>query len=202
MRALRPAATSVRKLSGHRRPLRSVLRLLRPRARAWPGPADLVAAVAAGSARASGRGADRRHLVGGHPSDQVTIDSIALRIRRRSCGVRGCDGRTTRKPSAAAGLPAASARALFDTRCRLRDRASSAALRHPGPRGRGPQAEKLGPEGRRSDARRPAADSASRRPQRDRQPPGEYRSKAGLPTTWGAPPAPEGRRRWGRIGRV
>src|SRR5260370_38465092 len=66
LRALRLAAASMRKLSRHRGPLRPVLRLLRPRARARLRPADLVAAVAAGSTCAPGGGADRRQLGGGH----------------------------------------------------------------------------------------------------------------------------------------
>jgi hypothetical protein len=175
MRPLRIAAAPMRKLSRHRRSLRPLLRLLRPRARAWPGPADLVAVMAAGGARAAGRGAHRRHLVGVDSSDQVTIGSAALRIRRRSCGVRGCDGRTMRTRGAAVGLPAASARVHGGTRCHPLGRASIAAPRRPGPQGRGPRAEKLGPGGRRCGARRPAAGSESRRPRRDRQPLGEYR---------------------------
>src|SRR5258708_16105545 len=71
LRALRLAAASMRKLSRHRGPLRPVLRLLRPRARARLRPADLVAAVAAGSTCAAGGGADRRHLVGGHAPGQI-----------------------------------------------------------------------------------------------------------------------------------
>jgi len=186
MRALRPAAAPVRKLSRHRRTFRPVLRLLRPRARAWPGPADLVAAVAGGGARAAGRGADRWHMVGGDTPDQITIDSVALRIRRRSCDVRGCDGRTMRTPGVEVGLPAASARVRGGTRCRPPARASIGALRRLGPRGRGPRAEKLGPGGRRCDARPPAGDNASRRQQTDRQPPREYRSMGR--TSSGVPP--------------
>ena len=212
MRALRPAAASMRKLSRHRRTLRPVLRFLWPRARARPGPADLVAAVAAGSARAAGRGADRRHLVGVDSPDQVDqqsgltrlICSAALHIQHRSCGVRGCDGRTMRTRGVAVGLPAATARARACTRCRPRVRASIAALRRRGPQGRGPRAGRLGPEGRRCDARRPAGDSASRRLQTDRQPCGEYRWPPHL--VGRLPPAPSARGpQWterGRVGRI
>ncbi len=227
MRALRPAAASMRKLSRHRRTFRPVLRFLRPRARARAGPADLVAAVAAGSARAAGRGADRRHLVGVYAPNQIksepdlpptfrgdglwerggswlTCGSAALHIQHRSCGVRGCDGRTMRTPGVAVGPPAATARARAGTRCRPRVRASIAALRRRGPQGRGPRAGRLGPEGRRCDARRPAGDSASRRRQTDRQPCGEYRWPPHL--VGRLPPAPSARGpQWterGRVGRI
>ncbi len=92
MRALRPTAASVRELSGHRRSFRPLLRLLRPRARARPGPTDLVAAVAAGCARASGGGADRRHLVGVYAPGQVAQprESRGGKGLGRGSGGRAC----------------------------------------------------------------------------------------------------------------
>src|SRR6266849_5786646 len=62
----------MRQLPRHSRAVRSLLRVLRPRARAWGAAPDLVAAVACGGARAAGGGAHRRHLVGPGAPDQIT----------------------------------------------------------------------------------------------------------------------------------
>ena len=185
MRALRAAAASMRTMSRHRRAIRPVLRFLRTRARARPAAADLVAPVDAGSAGAPRGGVDRRHLVGG-ALPLGSIYASAARTRHRSCDVRGCDGRTRRTRAGAVDPPAASAPARGDTRCRPPGRASIDALRHRGRPDRAPRAGTREPEGRRCDARRPAGDSASRRPRKDRLP----RPESRLPITWGAPPAP------------
>lgn len=112
---------------------------------------------------------------GRHSDAVLTADSTARRTRHRSCDVRGCDGRTMRKPAGAEDPPAASARALGGTRCRPPDRASSAALRHREPRGRVRQAGTPAPGGHRCGALPPARGSGSRHPQTDRSPRAEYR---------------------------
>src|SRR5260370_17511579 len=108
LRALRPAAASMRKLSRPRRPVRPVLRLLRPRARARPGPADLVAAMAAGSTCAAGGGADRRHLVGGHAPGQIAR-------RRESPAAKDWEDGGAAGPGANLAPPPCAAGALLPT---------------------------------------------------------------------------------------
>ena len=78
MWALWSAAASMRELPRHRRPVRPLLRVLRPRACARRGPAHLVAPVAAGGAGAAGGGAVGWNLVGPNAPDQIKPNLIPL----------------------------------------------------------------------------------------------------------------------------
>ena len=78
MWALWSAAASMRELPRHRRPVRPLLRVLRPRACARRGAAHLVAPVAAGRAGATGGGAVGWNLVGPNAPDQIDPNHISL----------------------------------------------------------------------------------------------------------------------------
>ena len=77
--ALRPAAAPVRKLSRRRRPIRSLLRILRSRARARRPASNLVAALDACGPGSAGCCADRWHLVGADARQigRLSIQSVA-----------------------------------------------------------------------------------------------------------------------------
>src|SRR5207245_2949771 len=62
----------------HRRPVRPLLRVLRPRTSARRGAAHLVAPVAAGRAGAAGGGAVGWNLVGPNAPDQIKPNLIPL----------------------------------------------------------------------------------------------------------------------------
>jgi hypothetical protein len=79
LRALRLAAAPMRKLSRHRRPIRSFLRVLRSRARARRRAPDLVAALDARGPGSAGCRADGWHLVGADARQigRLSIQSVA-----------------------------------------------------------------------------------------------------------------------------
>jgi hypothetical protein len=160
---------------------RSLLRVLRSRDGSRRNPSSVVEVVAGGGACAPGRRLDLRHRSGRPSSCEVarpSIDSGAARTRRRSCGVRDCDGRTMSRQSAAADLPAASALVRADTRCRLRGRASSGGPRRQAPQGRGLPRGRPVPGASPRDVPRRGPCSAAQLQRMGRQPPAEVSPKA------------------------
>src|SRR6266481_10032200 len=110
----------MRQLSGHRRPVRPLLRFLRARAVARPGAADLVAAVAARRAGAVGSRIDRRHLVGANAPTQITT-SVApaaglTPAATLSLLLRAWFGETVRKSKQREREPRAKRRAMRGNR--------------------------------------------------------------------------------------
>ena len=191
MRALRPAAASVRKLPRHRGSIRPLLRILRSRDGAGRKAAAVVAAMVPGGAFASRRRPGLRN----RPSTSTSLacfplshrgegegegrtwrisDSVCAHTRRRNCADPNCDAHTRDTRAAAADPPAATSRSRAGTRFRPPAPASIAVLRCPAPRGRAPRRGTHEPAGFRRAVPRPGTCSGSLPRQMDRQPRREY----------------------------
>ena len=191
MRALRPAAASMRKLPRHRRAVRPLLRILRPRDGAGRKAAAVVAPMVPGRPSTSrswlgvwdsastgaplacfplspqGRGT-------GRGANKAPTDSTGVHTPRKNCADPNCDARTTDTPDAAADRPAATFRAPACTRFRPPVQASIAVLRCRAPRDRAPPRGTLEPAGCRRAVPRSGTCNGSLLRQTGRRPRREY----------------------------